>query len=265
MDMHSRWNEEDSNQFPGDLAQRVYSSRLLGQDSSLVLHGGGNTSVKRQLTNIFGDDEEVIYVKGSGWDLETIEAAGFAPCRMKDLLRLAELDTLSDPQMAVELQKSKIDPSAPAPSVEAILHAILPAKFVDHTHANAVLAVTNTADGRQRVREIYGDRVVVVPYVMPGFKLARLCAELYPEQAGPQTIGMLLMNHGMFSFGETARESYERMIELVGLAEDYLAKHGAKIGKGIAPLASERPLGCADRRLELAELRRAVSGAARAP
>jgi rhamnose utilization protein RhaD (predicted bifunctional aldolase and dehydrogenase)/NAD(P)-dependent dehydrogenase (short-subunit alcohol dehydrogenase family) len=263
--MHSRWNEEDSSQFSGDLAQRVYSSRLVGQDASLVLHGGGNTSVKTQVTNIFGEDEEVIYVKGSGWDLETIEAAGFAPCRMKDLLRLAELDTLSDPQMTVELQKSKVDPSAPPPSVEAILHAILPAKFVDHTHANAVLAVTNTTDGRQRVREIYGDRVVVVPYVMPGFKLARLCAELYPEQAGPQTIGMLLMNHGMFSFGETARESYERMIELVGLAEDYLAKHGAEIGKSIAPPASERPLGGADRRREMAELRRALSGAARVP
>ena len=263
--MHSRWNEEISHQFSGDLAQRVYSSRLLGQDTSLVLHGGGNTSVKTQVTNIFGEDEEVIFVKGSGWDLETIEAEGFAPCRMKDLLRLAELETLSDPQMAVELQKSKIDPSAPPPSVEAILHAILPAKFVDHTHANAVLAVTNTADGRERVSEIYGDRVVVVPYVMPGFKLARLCAELYPEQAGPQTIGMLLMNHGMFSFGGTARESYERMIELVGLAEDYLAKHGAKIGKSIAPTASERSLGGADRRLELAELRRAVSDAARVP
>ena len=263
--MHSRWNEDDSNRFPGDLAQRVYSSRLLGQDASLVLHGGGNTSVKTQVANLFGEVEEVIYVKGSGWDLETIEAEGFAPCRMKDLLRLAELETLSDPQMAVELQKSKIDPSAPAPSVEAILHAILPAKFVDHTHANAVLAVTNTAEGRQRVSEIYGDRVVVVPYVMPGFKLARLCGELYPEQAGPQTIGMLLMNHGMFSFGETARESYERMIDLVGLAEDYLAKHGAKTAKGATPAARERHLGGAERRLELAELRRAVSDAARVP
>ena len=260
--MHSRWNEEASNQFPGDLAQRVYTSRLLGQDSTLVLHGGGNTSVKTQVANLFGEQEEVLYVKGSGWDLETIEAEGFAPCRMKDLLRLAELETLSDPQMAVELQKSKTDPSTPAPSVEAILHAILPAKFVDHTHADPVLAVTNTADGRQRVSEIYGDRVVVVPYVMPGFKLARLCAELFPEQAGPQTIGMLLMNHGMFSFGETARESYERMIELVGLAEDYLARNGAEIGKSSTPPANERSV--VDRR-ELAELRRAVSDAAGAP
>ena len=260
--MHSRWNEEVSSQFAGDLAQRVYSSRLLGQDTSLVLHGGGNTSVKTRVANLFGEQEDILYVKGSGWDLETIEAEGFAPCRMKGLLRLAELETLSDSQMAVELQKSKTDPSAPAPSVEAILHAILPAKFVDHTHADAVLAVTNTADGRQRVSEIYGNRVVVIPYVMPGFKLARLCAELFPEQAGPQTIGMLLMNHGMFSFGETARESYERMIELVGLAEDYLAKHGATLGKSIAPAAGERSVG--DRR-ELAGLRRAVSDAAGVP
>ena len=263
--MRSRWNEEVSSQFPGDLAQRVYTSRLLGQDPSLVLHGGGNTSVKTRLTNLFGEEEEALYVKGSGWDLETIQAEGFAPCRMKDLLRLAELETLSDPQMTVELQKSKLDPAAPAPSVEAILHAILPAKFVDHTHANAVLAVTNTADGRERVQEIYGDRVVVIPYVMPGFKLARLCAELYPKQAGPQTIGMLLMSHGMFSFGETSRESYERMIELVGLAEDYLARNGAKIGTGIAPAISEQSLGGTDRRREVADLRRAVSDAARAP
>jgi rhamnose utilization protein RhaD (predicted bifunctional aldolase and dehydrogenase)/NAD(P)-dependent dehydrogenase (short-subunit alcohol dehydrogenase family) len=262
--LHSRWDEKASEQFSGDLAQRVYSSRLLGQDPSLVLHGGGNTSVKTQVTNLFGEAEEVLCVKGSGWDLETIEAEGFAPCRMRDLLRLAQLETLSDPQMAVELQKSKIDPSAPAPSVEAILHAILPAKFVDHTHANAVLAVTNTADGLQRVREIYGDRVAVIPYVMPGFKLARLCAELFPEQAGAQTIGMLLMNHGMFSFGETARESYERMIELVGLAEDYLAGRGAELGK-VSPAAGGRPLGGAGRRREVAELRRAVSVAARAP
>ena len=133
--MHSRWNEEVSSQFAGDLAQRVYSSRLLGQDTSLVLHGGGNTSVKTRVANLFGEQEDILYVKGSGWDLETIEAEGFAPCRMKGLLRLAELETLSDSQMAVELQKSKTDPSAPAPSVEAILHAILPAKFVDHTHA----------------------------------------------------------------------------------------------------------------------------------
>ena len=136
------------------------------------------------------------------------------------------------------------------------------ARFVDHTHADAVLAVTNTADGRQRVTEIYGNRVVVIPYVMPGFKLARLYAELFPKQAGPQTIGMLLMNHGMFSFAETARESYERMIELVGLSEDYLAKHGATLGKSIAPAAGERSVG--DRR-ELAELRRAVSDAAGVP
>ena len=114
------------------------------------------------------------------------------------------------------------DPSAPTPSVETILHAILPYRFVDHTHADALLAITNTADGEQRVREIYGDSVVVIPYVMPGFDLARVAAERFPAESGPNTVGMVLLKHGFFSFGDTARESYERMIDLVSRAEAYL-------------------------------------------
>ncbi len=217
--MKSLWNDSEAITYAGDLAQRVYTSRLLGRDSTLVLHGGGNTSVKVRETNIFGDAEEILYVKGSGWDLETIEAAGFAPCRMAHLLRLAELPELSDTQMARELRVCLTNPGAPAPSVEAILHAVLPHKFVDHTHADALISLTNTPTGEKRIREVYGDRVVVIPYVMPGFKLSRLCAQLFPKQAGPNTIGMVLMNHGLFSFGSTAKESYERMIELVTVAE----------------------------------------------
>jgi rhamnose utilization protein RhaD (predicted bifunctional aldolase and dehydrogenase)/NAD(P)-dependent dehydrogenase (short-subunit alcohol dehydrogenase family) len=142
-------------------------------------------------------------------------------------VRLAGLDELSDPRMVNEMVTHKTRASAPTPSVEAILHAVLPHKFVDHTHADAVIAVTNTPDGEERVRRIWGDQVVVVPYVMPGFDLARLCARLFPQQAGPQTIGMVLLSHGIFSFGETARESYERMIHLVTLAEEHLAAHEA--------------------------------------
>ena len=146
---------------------------------------------------------------------------------MPHLLRLAQLDALTDPQMVNELVTHLTRASAPTPSVETILHALLPHKYVDHTHSDAVLAVTNTPDGKRHIREIYGDRVVVIPYVMPGFDLAKLCAQLFPQQAGPRTTGMVLLNHGIFSFGATARESYERMIELVDLAERYLAKHGA--------------------------------------
>ena len=225
--MKSLWNDSEAQRFPGELGARVYTSRLLGRDKSLVLHGGGNTSVKIRERNLVGEDEDILYVKGSGWDLETIEEAGFSPVRMAHLLKLARLEALSDPQMVNELQTHMTKASAPAPSVETILHAILPHKFVDHTHADAVLAVTNTANGEARIREIYDGRVVVIPYVMPGFDLARLCAVKYPEEAGPDTIGMVLMNHGIFSFGRSARESYERMIELVQMAEDYLARHRA--------------------------------------
>src|SRR5262249_49966914 len=137
------------------------------------------------------------------------------------------LQQLSDEQMVQQLRAAMIDPSGPTPSVETILHALLPHRFVDHTHADALLAITNTADGERRVREIYGDSVVVVPYVMPGFDLARVVAELLPKDSTPSTIGLVLLNHGFFSFGDTAREAYERMVDLVSRAEAYLDAHGA--------------------------------------
>jgi rhamnose utilization protein RhaD (predicted bifunctional aldolase and dehydrogenase)/NAD(P)-dependent dehydrogenase (short-subunit alcohol dehydrogenase family) len=225
--MESLWSDAEAAGFKGDLALRVYTSRLLGRDKSLVLHGGGNTSVKMRERDLTGEERDILYVKGSGWDLELIEEAGFAGVDLAHLLKLSRLEALTDPQMVNELQTHVTRASAPAPSVETILHALLPYRYVDHTHADAVLAITNTADGESRIREIYGDQVVVIPYVMPGFDLARLCAERFPRERKPSTIGMVLMNHGVFSFGDTARESYERMIRLVQQAEDYLAARSA--------------------------------------
>jgi len=258
--MNSRWNDAEAANYPGDLGQRVYSSRLLGRDSALVLHGGGNTSVKSREKNIFGEEEDILYVKGSGWDLETIEAAGFSPCRLNHLLKLARLPELSDLQMANELKGCLTNSAAPMPSVEAILHAILPGKFVDHTHADALIAITNTAAGLNRVQEVFGDRVVFIPYVMPGFKLARLCAELFPQKATGKTIGLVLMNHGLFTFGDTAKVAYERMIELVTLAESYLTKHQTWELKSPAPVSAPRPA-----RLEIAALRKEISAAMGGP
>jgi rhamnose utilization protein RhaD (predicted bifunctional aldolase and dehydrogenase)/NAD(P)-dependent dehydrogenase (short-subunit alcohol dehydrogenase family) len=258
--MNSQWNDAEAAKFAGPLGPRVYSSRLLGRDPALVLHGGGNTSVKLAEKNVFGEEETILHIKGSGWDLANIEPAGFSPCRLQHLLRLASLESLSDLRMAVELKACMTDPSAPAPSVEAILHAILPAKFVDHTHADALIAVSNTPGGAERVREIYGEEVIVIPYVMPGFKLARECARLVPPKLTARTVGLVLMNHGLFSFGETARESYERMIHLVTRAEDYLAKRKAwHIAWPAAP-APARSL-----RIELAQFRRDLSTAMGAP
>ncbi|HYA19286.1 MAG TPA: bifunctional aldolase/short-chain dehydrogenase [Burkholderiales bacterium] len=225
--MKSLWNDKEAAKFKGELGLRVYTSRLLGQDKSLVLHGGGNTSVKIRERNILGEQEDILYIKGSGWDLETIEPAGFSPVRLPHLLHLAELETLSDPQMVNELKTHMTRATAPAPSIETILHAILPYKYVDHTHADAVITVTNTANGLKRIREIYGDSVVIIPYVMPGFELARVCAQIFAKEAKRTTLGMVLMNHGIFSFGATAKESYERMIALVSRAEKYLFQKGA--------------------------------------
>src|SRR6266850_2443287 len=220
--MRSLWNDLEAKEFQGDLGLRVYTSRLLGRDKSLVLHGGGNTSVKIREKNLFGEEETILYVKGSGWDLETIEPQGFSPVLLAHVLRLAELPSLSDPEMVNQLVTHMLKAAAPAPSIETILHGLMPQRFVDHTHADAVLAVTNTRDGERRIREIYGKRCVVIPYLIPGFDLAQFCAKEFRAQGTKDTVGMVLLNHGIFSFGETARESYERMIELVTLAEKYL-------------------------------------------
>lgn len=257
--MQSLWNDAEASEFVGDLAQRVYTSRLLGRDPSLVMHGGGNTSVKSTYVNLFGREEDLLYVKGSGWDLETIQAQGFSPTRMKPLLELATLETLTDVQMANELRVAMIDAGAPSPSVEAILHAIIPYKFVDHTHADAVIALTNAPNGRERVEEIYGDEVIIVPYVMPGFRLVRLCAELFPQQLNASKTGMILLKHGAFTFGDTARESYERMIALVSKAEAYLARRVVPVS--LPPAEPDT----AALRTELAAFRKQVSQAAGFP
>ncbi len=261
--VESLWNDDEAAQYSakysGDLGLRVYTSRLLGRDKNLVLHGGGNTSVKVRETNRFGEEEEILYVKGSGWDLETIEAAGFSPVRLGPAARLATLPRLSDPEMVNELRTAMTLASAPTPSVEAILHAALPFKYVDHTHADAVVTLTNSRDGEALIREAYGDTVVVIPYVMPGFDLARLAAERFPAEAGPGTVGMVLLNHGIFSFGATARESYERMIELVGRAEELLERRGAR---NLGPYPEQA--GAPDP-LAIARLRHDVSRAAGFP
>ena len=256
--MENRWNEQEAASYKGNLRLRVYTSRLLGRDPTLVLHGGGNTSVKISETNILGEQEDLLYVKGSGWDLEHIDVAGFAPVRLAHLIKLAQLETLSDPQMVNELKTHMTNASAPTPSVEAILHAVLPYKYVDHTHADAVITITNTDAGLDRIKSIYGNSVVIIPYIMPGFDLARLCAVEFAKQRNPDTIGMILMNHGVFSFADSARESYERMITLVSRAEDYLKQQQAWDIPAAPVKKTEKPL-----RHDIATLRQqltAVSG-----
>ena len=257
--MKSLWSDAEAAKYDGPLGPRVYTSRLLGRDKSLVLHGGGNTSVKLREKNLFGDEEDILYVKGSGWDLETIEAPGFTPVALGYVKRLATLPRLSDPQMVNELNTHMLRAGAPSPSVETILHAILPHKYVDHTHADAVLSVSNAPDGEKRVREIYGDRVVVIPYIMAGFDLAAYCAREFPKQAGKNTVGMVLLSHGIFSFAADARQSYELMIELVSMAEEYLQRKKAwHVSSGTAKAQLLK-------REDIASLRRVMSDEARFP
>jgi rhamnose utilization protein RhaD (predicted bifunctional aldolase and dehydrogenase)/NAD(P)-dependent dehydrogenase (short-subunit alcohol dehydrogenase family) len=257
--MESLWSDAEAAQFTGALGPRVYTSRLLGRDKSLVLHGGGNTSVKLRENDVFGEAREVLYVKGSGSDLATIEPAGFVPVALAAMQKLARLSALTDRQMVNELNVHRLRADAPSPSVETLLHALLPHAYVDHTHADAVLSISNSPDGEKRIREIYGDRVVIVPYVMAGFQLAAHCAQAYPRQANAKTAGMVLLSHGIFSFGTDARQSYERMIELVSMAESYLASKKAW-HLAAAPKAPARST-----REEIAALRRSLSDAAGTP
>jgi rhamnulose-1-phosphate aldolase/alcohol dehydrogenase len=228
--MQSAWIDRDAQaaitryeSLGRDLALRVYTTRLLGGDPRLVLHGGGNTSVKTRITDLNGEAVDVLCVKGSGWDMGTIEPAGLPAVRLAPLLKLRTRESLSDEEM-VRLQRANlIDPAAPNPSVEALLHAFIPHKFVDHTHSTAVLALTDQPDGEALCREVFGARVGYVPYVMPGFGLAKAAAEAF--DANPSVEGLILVKHGIFSFGTDARQAYERMIELVTLAEARLAKN----------------------------------------
>lgn len=233
---------------------RVYSSQLLGQESDLVLHGGGNTSVKGTLQNPFGETEQVLFVKGSGWDLRTIEAPGFPPVKLNYLLRLGELEALSDSEMMRQLRLALLNPTAPTPSVEAILHALIPHKYVDHSHADAVVAISNSADGEHILREIYGAEVLILPYIMPGFVLARQVRDATKNVNWDEIRGIVLLHHGIFTFHEDAKSSYDAMIELVSRAEAYLAE--ATSPHTIA--RSDYQAGAADC-LQLSELRHAAA------
>ncbi len=235
--MQSRWSDQEARRFVEryaawgeDVALRVYTSRLIGSEPALVMHGGGNTSVKGVHRDLFGDSIEAIYVKGSGWNLESIEPPGLPGLDLDYLRRLRSLPALSDEEMVNQLRSHLFDAAAPNPSVETLLHAFLPAKFVDHSHADAILAITNQEHGEEFVREALGDDVVIVPYVMPGFGLARVAADALDEE--PDAEAMVLDLHGLFTWGATARESYERHLELVTRAEAFL-EHRA--GRRLAP------------------------------
>jgi rhamnose utilization protein RhaD (predicted bifunctional aldolase and dehydrogenase)/NAD(P)-dependent dehydrogenase (short-subunit alcohol dehydrogenase family) len=252
--MKSLWSETDAKTMvaryaekgvAADLALRVYTSRLLGSDPALVQHGGGNTSLKTRLRDVLGQEVPVLCVKGSGWDLGAIEPAGLPAVRLAPLMDLRKLNALSDEAMVNAQRAALLDSGAPNPSVETLLHAWVTPAFVDHTHANAVLALTDQPEGEALCRDLYGARLAIVPYVMPGFGLAQSAAQAF--EAHPKAEGMILLKHGIFSWADDARLSYERMIEFTDMAEQRLMRGARKIFASAAlpappPLADLAPL-----------------------
>jgi rhamnulose-1-phosphate aldolase/alcohol dehydrogenase len=252
--MQSRWSDTEAQDFvkryaaqgvSDDLALRTYTTRLLGSDPKLVLHGGGNTSVKTTAKDQLGEDVDVLCVKGSGWDMGNIEPQGLPAVRLHELRRLRRLNTLSDEDMVNFQRINLLDSTAPNPSVETLLHAFLPHKFIDHTHSTAVLALTDQPDGEKTAREIYGLRVAYVPYFIPGFTLAKAVADVF--DANPKVEGLILPKHGIFTFAEDAKTAYDKMIEFVTLAEERLQKDRkplkpAKLPAHIATVAEIAPI-----------------------
>jgi len=241
--MQSQWNDDTAKQMVEaygaegvneEIALRVYTTRLIGREPLLVLHGGGNTSVKTRASDDLGKAHEVIAVKGSGADMADVEPGGLPAVKLGPLRELRALEELSDESMVNVQRLNLLNASAPNPSVETLLHAFLPHKFIDHTHAAAVLSLVDQPDGEALAREVYNGRMGIVPYIAPGFGLAKAAAQMFEEK--PDVEGLILHKHGIFTFGDTAREAYERMIEMVSLAESRLRQGRPVVfpGGGIA-------------------------------
>ena len=232
--MKSLWNDAEAEKMVADygargvsrdLALRVYTTRLLGGDPRLVLHGGGNTSLKTRVTDLVGEAWDVLCVKGSGWDMGVIEPQGLPAVKMAPLLKARSLAVLSDEDMVALQRANLIDPSSPNPSVETLLHAFLPHRFVDHTHSTAILAIVDQGEDSEALcRKVFGPRMGYVPYIKPGFDLAKAAAEVFDRD--PTVEGLILDKHGIFTFGDSAEEAYGRMIHWVTVAEDYVAANG---------------------------------------
>ncbi len=257
--MRNRYDQEEARAFiarhprcPADLAMRVYTSRLIGQESELVLHGGGNTSVKTTVTNLLGESMEVLFIKGSGWDLATIEAAGFPGLDLAYLRRLRRLASLSDEEMVNQFRTHLLDASSPNPSIETLVHAFLPHKFIDHTHADAIVTLTNQPEADRLLREALGEKIGILPFIMPGFPLAKAMAALQEQQ--PDMEYLVLKNHGIFTFGDTGEEAYTRMIEAVSRAERFIVAAVAS-----QPVMASRQVAAADSTLVLPILRGALA------
>ena len=244
--MDNRWSEEEA-QGLSELDLLVYQSRLIGADPSLVVWGGGNTSIKVDQTDFRGRDTRAIIIKASGFDLKTIERRHFPGLRLDDVLTLFKRESMSDEEMVDYLNKCMLDPSAPRPSIETLLHAFLPYKSIAHSHADAVVALTNNRDAQGVLQAVYGSDVAVIEYIRPGFHLSKKVGE--SVWGNPHIKGVVLVNHGLFTWGDTTKAAYDVHIDLVTLAKDYARKQAA--GKTVFGGMGQRTLN-AERRHQIA-------------
>ena len=228
--MRNRWGDGPPD--GADALDRIaHLSNLVGAEESLVQPGGGNSSIK--VTVRRGDDEEeMLLVKGSGTDLRTIQRAGFTQLSMASLANLRERTEMSDEQMMEFMRGCMLDPGDPAPSVETPLHSILPYRVIVHTHDVATMSLTNLKDERAEklVGELFEGEIFYVPYVRPGFPLARSVVELAPRIPEPAG-GLALAHHGLVVWGDDARECYARLLRIIDKAEEHLAacKRGRQV------------------------------------
>ena len=238
--MKNLWSQSEANKIVKsnskmgigkELALRVYTSRLLGNNKKLVMHGGGNTSVKCKTKDYFGNLIDVLHIKGSGWDLGNIEAEGLPAVRLQELLNLLKLDKLTDEEMVNAQRNNLLNSSSPTPSVETLLHAIIPYKFVDHTHSDAILSILDQLNSQEIIKKIYGNDALFIPYIMPGFILAKK-AKVFLEKH-PKCKLIILDKHGIFTFGETAKSSYDAMINFVTKAERFISINKCKVIKQV--------------------------------
>lgn len=218
--MKNRWNPRRASRL-GPLEALVYRSRLIGEETSLGLWGGGNTSLKCTAPDLFGQRQEVLWIKGSGANLAGCAPRHFAPLRLANLRGLAARRAMTDDAMVAALECCLLDPKAPRPSVETLLHAFVPEAAIDHTHADAILALANTRQGESLVRRVLGDRLLWIPYLQPGFALSRRVAEAYRRR--PDAHGAVLEHHGLLTWGPNGQTSYRRTIACVSAAERFLA------------------------------------------
>ena len=253
--MLDRW--DSSQQFSHPLGECVYGARLLGSEPDLVLAGGGNASVKCAGIDPLGKPIDVLYVKGSGHDLRSITAQEFTPLDLNRVTQLARFEALTDAEMMNALRCFRLDASAPDPSVETILHAVIPRSAVQHAHADAILTITNSVHGSELTREVFGSGVIVVDYVMPGFVLAKRCAELMNGEIADDTRAIIVLRHGIFTFADDTKGAYRAMIDLVSAAEKYISSRQRQNVRGTLDSSPSHE--------ELAELRAAISCAAGRP